>query len=109
MKYDTYTGSQLYVTALYYTVTTISTVGYGDITGTTTIERIICIFLMISGVFFFSYSSGTLSNIISNREAQNQKLTEKTLILNKIYQQYQLPTPLYYQVKNIIIHDTQKG
>lgn len=74
--------------ALYYTVTTISTVGYGDISGTNTVERVICIFLMITGVFFFSYSSGTLTNIISNREAQNQKLHEKTLVLNQIYQQY---------------------
>jgi hypothetical protein len=99
----------MYVVAFYYTVTTISTVGYGDISGTNSIERCISIILMISGVFFFSYSSGTLTNIISNREAHNQKLQEKTLVLNRIYQQYHLPTELYYQVKNVIAHDTNKS
>ena len=40
---------ELYITAYYFTVTTIVTVGYGDITANNTGERIICIFLMIIG------------------------------------------------------------
>ena len=63
----------LYVTAVYYTVTTISTVGYGDISGNNNTERIICIFLMITGVFFFSFSSGNFTLLISNYEQVNAK------------------------------------
>jgi len=62
----------LYVTAVYYTVTTISTVGYGDISGTNNLEKIICCFLMVMGVFFFSFSSGSLTSIISNYDQINQ-------------------------------------
>ena len=58
----------LYSTALYFTITTITTVGYGDISGTNSLERIICIFLMILGNLFFSFSSGTFAQIISNYE-----------------------------------------
>ena len=65
--------SSLYITAVYYTVTTISTVGYGDISGNNDVERIICIILMITGVFFFSISSGSFTNIISNYEQLNAK------------------------------------
>jgi hypothetical protein len=53
--------AELYTTAFYFTVTTITTVGYGDISGTNTTERVICIFLMIIGVLFFSFSSGSLT------------------------------------------------
>ena len=59
---------ELYATSFYFTVTTITTVGYGDISGTNFTERIICIFLMIIGVLFFSFSSGTLTQIITNYE-----------------------------------------
>lgn len=77
-------------------MTTITTVGYGDISGTNTNERMICIMIMISGVFFFSYTSGTLTNMISNQEAENKQLNEKILALNKLYEQHSLPTQLYF-------------
>ena len=41
------------VTALYFTVVTISTVGYGDITPVTEIGRIFVIILIISGLSIF--------------------------------------------------------
>lgn len=88
--------ASVYSLALYYTITTITTVGYGDISGTNTSERIICIFIMISGVFFFSYTSGTLTNMISNQEAENKQLNEKVMALNKLYEQHSLPTELYF-------------
>jgi hypothetical protein len=40
----------LYISALYFSITTITTVGYGDIAGFSTNERIFCILLMIGGV-----------------------------------------------------------
>ena len=64
---------ELYITSVYYTVTTISTVGYGDISGNNSLERMICILMMITGVFFFSFASGTFTNIISNYEQMNAK------------------------------------
>lgn len=98
------TMGHIYTIALYYTVTTITTVGYGDISGTNTFERIICIIIMIVGVFFFSYTSGTLTNMISNQEAHNKNLNDKIIVLNKIYEQYKLPADLYYQTKGTIEH-----
>jgi hypothetical protein len=43
-SFNGFNNYQLYSTSLYYTVTTISTVGYGDITGTNMYERFVCIF-----------------------------------------------------------------
>lgn len=71
--YHELTMPQLYVVSIYYTVTTITTVGYGDISGTNMMEQVICIFLMVSGVFFFSFASGSLSSVITQREIENLK------------------------------------
>jgi Ion channel len=40
------------------------TVGYGDITSQSILEKIICCMLMIIGVIAFSFATGALSSII---------------------------------------------
>ena len=74
----------MYITSFYFTVTTIVTVGYGDITAQNTGERIICILLMIVGVIAFSFATGSLSSIISNYDSSQAKLKEKIATLNDI-------------------------
>lgn len=51
-----------WITALYFTVVTISTVGYGDITPITEIGRIFVIILIISGLSIFLSAVTTLSS-----------------------------------------------
>lgn len=49
---------------MYFIVTTVLTVGYGDITAVNMAEKCFCVLMMLVGVFSFSYSTGTLSAII---------------------------------------------
>ena len=51
-----------YLASVYFTITTITTVGYGDVTISTKIEKIFCIFLMLVGVLAFSFVSGSLAS-----------------------------------------------
>ena len=57
-------GFDLYVASFYFTVTTITTVGYGDIHAYSTLEFITGIVFKIFGVIGFSFASGALSAII---------------------------------------------
>ena len=83
-------------------MTTITTVGYGDISANNNFEMIYCSFLMLVGVISFSFANGALASIISNSDAANAKFQEKEILLNKIRQQHQLPHELYIQVKKTI-------
>ena len=56
--------SDLYLTSFYFTITTITTVGYGDISAATFAERIVAVFIMFVGVIVFSYASGSLTTAI---------------------------------------------
>ena len=58
----------LYATATYFTMQTLTTVGYGDIVIITTDERLICVVLQFVGIIFFSVASGTLTSLITNSE-----------------------------------------
>lgn len=66
VKYHNLTTSEQYLTSAYYTITTITTVGYGDISGVSQIEKAFCIVIMIIGVISFSFASGSLASIIQN-------------------------------------------
>ncbi len=74
----------LYITSFYFSVTTIVTVGYGDITAISATEKIVCVFLMITGVIAFSFATGALSSIIANVDASEAMLKEKMSTLQDI-------------------------
>ena len=62
---------RLYMTSFYFTITTITTVGYGDMSAATFTEQIICCVMMFSGVIAFSFASGALTNFIQQQEEVN--------------------------------------
>lgn len=66
-------------------MTTITTVGYGDISGTTTIEKVICIFLHLIGVLSYSFAAGSLTAIIANYDSMNDKNQDKINVLKRLY------------------------
>lgn len=58
----------LYITSIYWTVQTITTVGFGDIPAVTVMEKIIAIGWMIVGVGFYSFTNGNLSSIMAQMD-----------------------------------------
>lgn len=67
---------------MYFVLTTLTTVGFGDISGGTINERIMCIILMCIGVFAFSFSIGSLSSMLSTLDSRKANLKEKMQTLN---------------------------
>ena len=56
---------EIYVNAFYFILTTITTVGYGDINGTTTYELLFSMCVEFVGLTFFSFLTGTISVMFS--------------------------------------------
>ena len=69
--FDIHEIGSIYTTGVYWTITTIATVGYGDITATNTPERIVACIIMIIGVLAFSFSTGSLSSIIHSVDSKH--------------------------------------
>ena len=88
-------GDSPYLTAFYFTVTTITTVGYGDISGGTETEKVFCIIIQVIGVIGFSVASGALASIMTSYDTKNAVLTSKLQKLKKLYKDYSLPLELY--------------
>ena len=97
-------GQQQYLTAMYFIMTTFSTVGYGDISGYNDVEKLFCIIVMIVGVTSFAAGTSTLTNLLQTFDQENKNVQEKIEVLNRIYNQYYLPLQLYENVKKSIKH-----
>ena len=70
-----------YLMAFYWTIQTITTVGFGDIGSRTTLEMVLSLVWMIFGVGFYSYVIGNFSSMIAAVDQKNREL--------------QVPKPLY--------------
>lgn len=92
----------LYISSLYWVITTLSTVGYGDIKPANSTERGMCIFVMLLGVFFYSYTVGTISTIMSGLNRERQKVNNKLLILQEIKSEFKLNKNLEKRIINAI-------
>ena len=98
----------LYVRAVYFTVTTITTVGFGDISPGTNIEMKFGVVVMISGVIAFSYATGALSSIISNIDDSTAILKEKIEVLDGIRERYNIGPALYEELRQSIQYEASR-
>lgn len=60
----------VYITSLYWALTTFCTVGYGDINAKTVLEKLIAMIWMIFGLFFFSFTISSLSSMLANIDSK---------------------------------------
>ena len=106
-EYGTMSELDMYVFAIYFVVTTISTVGYGDMSANTPLERFYCIVLMLTGVSIFTFISGALSSILSNYDNSQAVLAERLLYLTRLRSQYGITDELYLEIKKALTYDHQ--
>jgi len=99
---------ELYLTSFYYTITTITTVGYGDISPNTSVEKIFGIIMMCLGVVAFSFATGTLSSIMSNLDNASAKFREKLELLDQIKRDYLIGPGLYEEIRQAISFEAEK-
>ena len=58
-----------WVSSFYWAVTTMSTIGYGDISPGTEPERVLAMFLMAAGCSFFAWVTGKITQLLTQRPA----------------------------------------
>merc|ERR1712232_122743 len=66
-----------YLTAMYWAMTTLSTVGYGDITPTSDSERGYAMLAMVVGGAFYGYIVGCVTSVISDMDVNTRAYFER--------------------------------
>jgi hypothetical protein len=57
--------AEIYVASFYWALTTLSTVGYGDISAETFLERIFAMIIMFTGVLYISFVVSNLTSMMT--------------------------------------------
>ena len=107
-QYNADSHSDLYLTSFYFTITTITTVGYGDFSANTMVEKVICVFIMIAGVVAFSFASSSLTNYMQTMEKLNAVLDDKMKILDRLAVEHEVPEELYSKIKKSLMSNYVK-
>jgi hypothetical protein len=98
-----------YNVSLYWTVTTLTTVGYGDITPGTNLGRIYTMGVMIIGVGTYGIIIGNFSRMIMLADKYKEERKEKLSNLHLFLRHYNIPLSLQRQVYSYYDHMINKN
>ena len=83
-----------YLVALYWSVMTLTTIGYGDVTAKTNPERVVFILSMFIGAGVYAYIVGAVCNIITAMEEERVAYHQRMDDLNRFCETNELQRDL---------------
>jgi hypothetical protein len=98
----------IYMASIYWAFTTMSTVGYGDITARTQLEQLIAIVLMLFGVCFFSFIIGSLASIFNRIDSKEAQLNNKMAMIDEFAKESGLDSDLKLRLRHALSYSTEK-
>jgi voltage-gated potassium channel len=89
-----------YLYGLYWCVTTLATVGYGDITPKTNLQMIYAMVVMILGVGIYGYVIGNVTSLLANLDMATNHYRETMDRLTAFMRYRRLPTDLQRRIRD---------
>lgn len=99
----------LYIISFYWSITTLATVGYGDIVAKNNIERTMCSFVMLIGIFLYSYVISSITSLIGNLDTRKSKLSKKMGLLNELARQFNISKLFYKKLSKAIEYENSRS
>jgi CRP-like cAMP-binding protein len=93
---DYYTN---YLKALYWCITTITTIGYGDITPSTNVQTIYTMFVQLTGAGMYGYIIGNLASMLANSDLARTQFRAKMEKIQTFMQYRDVPGDLQDSIR----------
>ncbi len=93
-----------YINSLYWTITTLTTVGYGDITPHTDLQKIFTMAVMMTGVASYGFLIGNLAGFLENRDLVQRQHLRKIDEVNSFLLYRHIPRELRERVHHYYGH-----
>uniref|UniRef100_A0A914WXQ3 Cyclic nucleotide-binding domain-containing protein n=2 Tax=Plectus sambesii TaxID=2011161 RepID=A0A914WXQ3_9BILA len=93
-----------YVTSLYFTLSTITSIGFGNVSATTDSEKIFTIIMMILGSLMYASVFGNVSAIIQRLYSGTARYHTEMSRLREFVRFHQIPNPLRQRLEEYFQH-----
>nr|GMC58758.1 potassium channel AKT1-like [Ipomoea batatas] len=87
-----------YITSIYWSITTLTTTGYGDLHAENTQEMIFTVFYMLFNLGLTAYLIGNMTNLVVHRTSKTRQFRDAIQAASSFAQRNQLPTRLQDQM-----------
>lgn len=98
----------LYITSLYWAITTLSTCGYGDIAAVSDLEQAFAMIWMSIGLYFFSFTISSLNSLLSSYDLKENALEGKLAAIDEFASEANLTLKLRNKLKHCIKYASEK-
>jgi len=98
----------LYMHSVYWTLTTVTTVGYGDVSAFSLPERLYNLFIMFIGVLMYSFAIGWMTTIVANLDRKSSEIRLKLAILDSLKSEFKIDEEVFKKVRKVIKFDMFK-
>ena len=105
-QHDLYleTSVDQYVAALYWSLSTMSTIAYGDITPMSSVERIFSCFVMVTGTSVYAYGVASVVTLATGANETERHFMKRKDELNRYMRQMHMPVELKHSLREYFMH-----
>jgi CRP-like cAMP-binding protein len=107
--YADFDDLQLYTVAIYFSITTLATVGYGDITACNTTEKVVCSVMMLVGIFVYSVTIGCLTTLLANLDKRKVILDKRIELLAELSKKYHFNTLFFHKLSQAVEYEQRNS
>ncbi|CAL4066043.1 unnamed protein product, partial [Meganyctiphanes norvegica] len=93
-----------YITAVYFTFSSLTSVGFGNVSPTTDIEKVFTIFVMMMGSLMYASIFGNVSAIIQRLYAGTARYHTQLMRVKEFIRFHQIPNPLRQRLEEYFQH-----
>ena len=83
-----------YLASIYWAFSTLTTVGFGDVSANTNIERIFSVIVMVMGVSWYAFIISSISSIVHLFDRRNAKIQRNTGLVLQFMRETKVPRDL---------------
>lgn len=103
-EFDTSRLAESYVDSLYWTITTLTTVGYSDVTPHTMYQKLFTMLVMMVGVASYGYVFGNMASLLANRDVVKASHMKKVEEMQSFLRYRTIPGRLQHKVNQYYEH-----
>lgn len=89
-----------YLRALYWVVTTVATVGYGDIVPANNYEYAFAVGVMLIGAFMYAFIIGNIANLMRNLDGDRMQYFQRVEAIGNYLHERRIPPPFIEMVRD---------